>query len=132
MARTRKTIPSINFRRFFNVQNVKTMYPNLNETQAEQLKNDFCNITLYYVGRLQGYLKPYSYNIDDAIERIIEKLIRQQQQNYSHSQFYENFMKELKDYKEWHDENTLDEDYDALHSYLQTLYAYVRNRYHTD
>ena len=132
MARTRKTIPSINFRRFFNVQNVKTMYPNLNETQAEKLKNHFCNTTLHYLGRLQGYLKPYSYTIDAGIERIIQKLTQEQQQNYSHSQFYENFMKELSYYKHLHDDNTLDEDYDALHSYLETLYEYVRNRYHTD
>ena len=133
MARTHQIIPSTNFQRFFSVRKVQQMYPNLTTTrQAEKLKNYFCNTTLHYVAILQGYLKPYSYTIDDAIQHIIQELTRQQQQNYSHSEFYYNFITELNDYKELHDDNTLDEDYDALHSYLETLYNYVHDRYHTD
>ena len=133
MARTQKPIPSVDFKRFFSVRKVQQMYPNLTTRQAEKLKNYFCNTTLHYVAILQGYLKPfeyYSHTLDGGIRHIINDLKQQQQQNSSHYEFYDFFIEELNYYKELHDDNALD-NY-TLHSYLQTLYDYVHNRYNTE
>ena len=126
-------IPTNHFRRFFSLYNLKQKYPYLTEQQTEKLKKHFCSITLHYVAILQGYLKPfeyYSHTLDGGIRHIINDLKQQQQQNSSHYEFYDFFIEELNYYKELHDDNALD-NY-TLHSYLQTLYDYVRNRYNTD
>ena len=126
-------IPTNHFRRFFSLHNLKQKYPYLTEQEREKLKKHFCFITLHYVAILQGYLKPfeyYSHTLDGGIRHIINDLKQEQQQDFSHYDFYDFFMEELSYYKELHDDNAFD-NY-TLHSYLQTLYDYVRNRYQTD
>ena len=66
------SIPTSDFKSFFSVTLVQQRYPRLSYQLAQQKKNQFCNLTLQYLGRLQGYMK--NYDIDNSIERTINNI----------------------------------------------------------
>ena len=66
------SIPTPYFKTFFSVIRVNQRYPELTYRLAQQKKNQFCNLTLQYLGRLDGYMKNNS--IDDSIERTINNI----------------------------------------------------------
>ena len=66
------TIPTPYFKTFFSVRSVHERYPRLTYELAQHKKNQFCNLALHYLGRLDGYMKNNS--IDDSIERTINNI----------------------------------------------------------
>ena len=79
-------------------------------------------------------MKPYSYTIDQAIERIIEKTEQQKNEDWDFCEFYYALMDDISYYNRIHDNLAIGgHDYEnAFHQYIQTLYDYARDRYNTE
>ena len=120
------TIPTPYFKTFFSVKRVFERYPRLTYDLAEQKKNNFCNLALQYLGRLQGYLK--DYNINEAIDFIIIDIEHEQRHDHYYEEFYFAVIQEIRFCKQVHDRNHVP---GVFHGFIQLLYDYVRSHYQT-
>ena len=103
------------------------MYPNVDETLLEVLKNHFSHKTLHYVAILQGSLKPFHFSIEEAVTSITATLKAEQESNYSHRMFYLDLIDEIEHYKYLNELENLNYDHpEYFQECVEELYEYVK------
>ena len=123
-------VPRQNITKYFKYAALREMYPNVDETLLEVLKNHFSHKTLHYVAILQGSLKPFHFSIEEAVTSITATLKAEQESNYSHRLFYHDLIDEIEHYKYLNELENLSYDHpEYFQECVEQLYEYVKCYY---